>query len=60
MIKNVEFKIHKPISKDYQPNPNSNWTTYAFNEMTQSGATTFSGKIGTNSKTNGLKNRVIN
>ena len=60
VIKNVEFKIHKPISKDYQPNPNSNWTTYAFNEMTQSGATTFSGKIGTNSKTNGLKNRVIN
>lgn len=60
MIKNVEFKIHKPISKDYQPNPNSNWTTNAFTEMTQSGATTFSGKIGTNSKTKGLKNRVIN
>jgi hypothetical protein len=60
MIKQVEFKIHKPLSKDYQPNPNSTWTTNAFNEMTQSGATTFSGKIGTNSKTKGLASRVKN
>lgn len=60
IIKKVEFKIHKPTSKDYQPNPDSNWTTNAFNEMQQSGATTFSGTIGTNSKTKGLANRVKN
>lgn len=60
MIKSVEFKIHKPISKDYQPDPNSNWTINAFNEMTQSGATSFSGKISINSKTKGLKSRVKN
>lgn len=60
MIKSVEFKIHKPQSKDYQPDPNSNWTINAFNEMTQSGATSFSGKISINSKTKGLKNRVKN
>lgn len=60
MIKKVEFKIHKPVSKHYQPDPNSSWTTNAFNEMMQSGATTFSGTIGTNSKTKGLTNRVKN
>lgn len=60
MIKSVEFQIYKPLNKDYQPNPKSNWTINAFNEMTQSGATTFLGKISTKSKTHGLKNKVKN
>lgn len=58
LIKSIEFRIAKPRSKKFAPDPNDEWTQDSIDFMKATGATTFSAKITTKEKSRGLLNTL--
>jgi hypothetical protein len=58
MIKHIQFKIAKPRSKSYAPDPEDIWTNEGMRFMDETGATTFQAKLATRSPTRGLLSKV--
>lgn len=55
-IKHVEFRIAKPRSKQYAPDPDDFWTNEGMRYMNETGASTFAAKLATRSPAKGLFN----
>ena len=54
LIKHVEFRIAKPRSMKYAPDPDDTWTQKGMSFMNETGATTFLAKLAIKSPTRGL------
>jgi hypothetical protein len=53
-VKAVEFRVAKPRKKSFLPDPNDTWSARAFEFMSSTGATTFSGTLAIRSPVKGL------
>lgn len=56
IVKNVEFRVARPRSKKYTPDPDDTWTQQAMDFMNESGASTYTAKIATRVQSGGLSN----
>ncbi|HEP9334803.1 TPA: hypothetical protein VDV62_005922, partial [Pseudomonas aeruginosa] len=60
LIKQVEFRVAKPRSAKYIPDPEDAWTQQAMEFMANTGATSFQAKIGIRAQSRGIFSNVKN
>ncbi|SMF49889.1 hypothetical protein SAMN02745962_04237 [Pseudomonas sp. LAIL14HWK12:I11] len=60
LIKQVEFRVAKPRSTKYTPDPDDAWTQQAMEFMANTGATSFQAKIGIRAQSRGIFSNVKN
>lgn len=58
LIKGVEFKVAKPRSSKYIPDPDDTWTQHAMDFMAETGSTTFNAKITIKAQKKGIFSQV--
>ena len=60
LIKHVDFRIAKPRSARYAPDPEDTWTQHGMNFMKETGATSFQAKLSIKSPTRGMLSSIKN